>query len=365
MKILVCSDAHTDARCCGVERFDEVKEAFEDVVSHAVAMNHAGRQTFVAFTGDLCDGDDARDVLRASSLAIETGRDLEHDDISQLWIMGNHDPLGDGSTTLDPLACALGEDDVARGPIHRELCEAGEYYPVLALPYSSSPYDAEEVLATFLRETVKAAHRFVFSHLMLPGMHPGSESAEMARGRDRMFPVELLKGAQRCTVVNGHYHRAGFGPEGIFIPGAMTRNTFGEEKNEPGFLVLDVDRGRVTFEWPPFLSARRMVTIGAGTQRGPFDHVRGAFVRIDPEGMDAEQLPSLVEKVRAHEPLAVKVLAVRRDDVVTAKSERSDLDSEQRRSTREVVLGMTEEATTRDRPALRGFVESVLDDAGL
>lgn len=363
MKIVACSDAHTDARCCGVERFDEIADAFGEVREYAVLQDDP---CMLVFGGDLCDGEDGRDVLRASTLAIGHANYAHlHGVEDQLWLVGNHDVLGDGSTTLDPLAEAIaGFGHVAKAPMRIDLPEDADAGSVLALPYSSKPYDAADALAEFLRETKDAAQRIVFTHLMLPGMHPGSESQEMARGKDRMFPVELLKTARRCTVVAGHYHAGGMGPGGIHIVGSMARNTFGEEENVPGFLVLDVQKDRVKIERVPFSSSRRMVTVRGG-QALSSKLIAGAFVRLEPaDDMVEAGVARLVEIVRGAGPLAVKVLGARRAAVVLEPSSAESLGIE-RRSTRDVVMAMTAEAVSRDRAALRGFVEVVLDESGL
>jgi hypothetical protein len=370
VKIAVCSDAHTDARCCGVERFDEVARAFDEVADYAEGMPYSDleRAMFV-FDGDLCDGDDGRDVLRASSLAIEHARRLAEAGIGkQLWVAGNHDVLGDGSTTLDPLA-AVGDRFVVRGePLRIDIVEDGEILAVaLAFPYSPKPYDAERALAFFLEDTKTIPQRIVFTHLQLPGMHPGSESQEMARGKDRMFPIGLLKGARRCTVVAGHYHAGGVGPAGIHIVGSMCRNTFGEEENTPSFLVLDVTPNGVKVERRPFSGSTAMLTIDTLRTTSEYEACRGAFVRIDPgENCPPDVVAEMEKRAREAGALAVKVMGTRRDAVIV-DADKPDLSAQQmeRRSPREVVMAMTAEAVSRDRGALREFVESVADEAKL
>ena len=367
MKVVACSDAHTDARCCGIERFDEVACALSEAKNEALELHRSGHEVLFAFNGDLCDGEDGRDVLRANKLLIEEVYELSAQGVYTLLVAGNHDVLGDGSTTLDPVAAteyaycsALLGPKTLYVPMKREM--GADMIPVLALPYSPKPYDAEKALAGFLEETKKATRRLVFTHLQLPGMHPGSESQEMARGKDRMFPVDLLKSAKRCTVIAGHYHRACKRQDGVLVVGSMACNTFGEQDNEPSYLVLDVSAEGVKVERRCYMRASKMITLRSFSIEKL--HVDGAFVRIEPpHNSSDEDVARFAAQVREHGALAVKVERTRRDEVVVQKSERSD--PEPRRSLREVVLAMSAEAVSRDRAALRELLEEVCDEAAL
>ena len=245
--LTVVSDAHLDARTAGVERFDEIRESFEEAVKHAIDRRSANPSTpsLFVFCGDLCDSDDGRDVLRASAYAVDVAVRLMLSGIRSLWIAGNHDIVEDGQTTvLEPLK-GLERGD---GRLPRPIVASTEpvYFrlgwppppesmtTVLALPYSPTPYDA----AAALRE----GPDLVFGHLMLPGMHPGSESAEFACGKDRMFPLEELRAMKRRPrlVVNGHYHRHQTTEDGIVIVGSLARLTFAETQGAPGYLSIDL-----------------------------------------------------------------------------------------------------------------------------
>jgi DNA repair exonuclease SbcCD nuclease subunit len=251
VKIVAVSDLHTNARTMGKERFDEVERGLVEAVEVAID----GKAGLFAFCGDLCDTDDARDVLRALVLAMDVAIYLAIRGVTSLWLSGNHDVCGDGeTTTLEPLRIA-GEKlyGTFNAKIHaatRDSCFfcVGDPSPyrekiaVLALPYSPRPYDADAAL----RKAAKDAGTlplFVFSHLMLPDMHPGSESAEMMRGKDRAFPLDAMREVKPALVVQGHYHRGqrvsiAPGLE-IHIPGSLARLTFGEERHDPGYLLVD------------------------------------------------------------------------------------------------------------------------------
>jgi DNA repair exonuclease SbcCD nuclease subunit len=249
VRIVAVSDLHLDARTAGVERFDEIVESCEEAVAFAIDASSARADLF-AFCGDLCDSDDGRDVLRASAYAVDVAVRLYNRGIHSIWIAGNHDVVADGfTTTIDPLKglqrFELPPTQVmvaTTGPRSWELHVSQWTYALVALPYSPEPYDApaawdEHVSSYGVRSGFST---IVFSHLMLPGMHPGSESKELARGKDRAFPLEAMKARPVSLVVNGHYHARQVTPDGIQIVGSLARLTHGEEQNDPGFLVLDV-----------------------------------------------------------------------------------------------------------------------------
>jgi DNA repair exonuclease SbcCD nuclease subunit len=258
VRIVCVSDLHLDARTAGVERFDEIVESCEEAVAFAIDAED-GRADLFAFCGDLCDSDDGRDVLRASAYAVDVAVRLHNRGVHSLWIAGNHDVVADGfTTTLDPLKglqrFELPPTKVmvaTSSPRSWELKVSQRTYVLVALPYSPEPYNAaaawEEHVTSHGGHSRSASGVFstkhptiVFSHLMLPGMHPGSESKELARGKDRAFPLEAMKARPVSLVLNGHYHRRVVTPDGVQIVGSLATLTFGEEYHEPGYLVVDV-----------------------------------------------------------------------------------------------------------------------------
>jgi DNA repair exonuclease SbcCD nuclease subunit len=245
MRVVCCSDAHLDWRTAGVERFDEVRESFEQAVSFAI--EEKPKTDLFAFCGDLCDSDNGLDVLRATAFVVDAALKLGICGVPSVWVCGNHDICGDGrTTTLTPLrAAALRLRTMGSSVpilVATEGCtsQAIGGVEVLALPYSPRSYDAEKALLDAGETAAKRNYPLlVFSHLMLPDMHAGSESGELARGKDRMFPLDAMRAVKPALVVSGHYHRAQTTKDGIRIPGALARLTFGEEDHTPSFLVID------------------------------------------------------------------------------------------------------------------------------
>jgi hypothetical protein len=54
------------------------------------------------------------------------------------------------------------------------------------------------------------------------------------------FPISTVrKRWPKAVMMNGHYHeRQNY--RGVQVPGSLVRLTHSEEKNDPGFLVLEV-----------------------------------------------------------------------------------------------------------------------------
>ena len=132
------------------------------------------------------------------------------------------------------------------GPWHFGLRD-NTLVAVFPHPPTVDPYDAEaharEIVQEMRRE--QYGRLIVLSHLSLRGMVPGSESREMARGRDCYLPLEILDEVSKPTLVlSGHYHkptewRRGPGKHTVHVVGSIDRFTFGEEDNEPRAMVLE------------------------------------------------------------------------------------------------------------------------------
>lgn len=261
MKILSSSDWHLDWTTYGIRRFDELSKAVDQ------SREHAAREEvdLYVFNGDLCDPDlSAPGTIMAIGKAIETAEWLRQRGIPSVWLRGNHDVIEDGSdrSTLTPLA-GLGEDvhvfdtsALKPIPLKRKHPWGSSFCEVLALPYPSAtkPYAMDAVFDAYdtaarLPNLLGAEPLLVLSHLRVPGVQPGEESGEMARGRDIDYPLErvlrIAKNNGRAIVLlQGHYHRQqslNFGGVYMHIPGSLARLTFGEEYHTPGFMLIEVE----------------------------------------------------------------------------------------------------------------------------
>jgi DNA repair exonuclease SbcCD nuclease subunit len=229
-----------------VDRFDDVRRAVHRTVDVAIAE----KVDAYAFLGDLCDPDDAPRALRAVELMLEVERRLSAECITSYWLAGNHCVIEDGSgrTVLSPMRAL--QSVRSKSEVH--LFEGAEVrrdfgnVAVLALPFtaSSHPYDPAE----FVRQAAAYRETFVvLSHLAVPGIQPGEETTEMPRGREVILPVDALlalkQRVKKLVVLSGHYHRAQTvdirGLE-VHVVGSVERLTFGEERHDPSFLILEV-----------------------------------------------------------------------------------------------------------------------------
>lgn len=229
MKVYVSSDWHADWFTDGYERFDEIEAATAKLISGIEPGS-----VFI-FAGDLTNPY-TRNVHRAVALAVAFYRELEARSIPSLWLTGNHDIIEDGRVSHTLLALEAAGAMVADSP---GVYEVGNLN-VLALPYTATQqsYDPARVV-----EDLAAAPfphiDFVVGHLNIEGIERGSESDEMARGRDVFWPIETVERVlPKAKKVNGHYHRSQIF-RGIHIPGDLVRLTHSEEKNRPCYLVFE------------------------------------------------------------------------------------------------------------------------------
>ncbi|MDF2697890.1 MAG: nuclease SbcCD, subunit [Labilithrix sp.] len=247
VRIVVVSDLHFDKDTLGVPRMPEVCAALHQAVEYAIEIDAAA----LLCLGDISDPDIGGAASLAPKHCAAAALRLEHHEIHSVWIAGNHDVYEDGSgaTTLSPIVAL----DSGTGCIHvverPAFIDIAHRLAIACLPFTavSHAYDPD---VAYTRMTEEAAKRkeppaiIVAAHLTIPGVEPGEETTDMPRGRDVVFPFEATRGA--LARLNGHYHRRQvFDPEDggppIHIPGAPARFAFGEEGNDPGFLVLTVE----------------------------------------------------------------------------------------------------------------------------
>ncbi len=246
MKILATSDWHVDATTAGFSRFDDVVRSVERTVEAAIEE----KVGLYLFTGDLCDPDLGKAHTAAALTIASASRLLDHG-IRSMWVVGNHDVVedGTGTSTLEPLAAyasAVGNHWV-RVFARPTVIEAADFpFAIVPLPYvaRSHAYGPEEWIAKaghFLRDMQFTGRVLVPGHLMLEGISPGSETTDMARGRDLFYPIEkvLATWGDRAIMVNGHYHERQM-HRGVQVVGSLERITFGEEHASPGFLLMEV-----------------------------------------------------------------------------------------------------------------------------
>lgn len=240
MRVVTSTDWHGDWKTLGISRFSEIEAAVEQSVDWAIEK-HAN---VYAFLGDLADPDsNTGEMFESIALAQRAAIRLRKAKISSIWLAGNHCVCSDGSkaTSLTPLRSLGRYITVAERPMFLAN-EEFENFVFLCLPYTapSNAYDPVEVTKKAMAE---AGGRtvIILSHLSIPGITAGSETNDMPRGREVSFPLEEAKGA---FCISGHYHKrqvfkAKNGLE-IHVVGTLARLNFGEEDNEPGFMMFDL-----------------------------------------------------------------------------------------------------------------------------
>lgn len=237
MRAIVCSDLHADWSTAGFERASDIEAAVEETVRAAVDR----KATHWLFLGDLCDFGGSR-VHRAVELALRTAVRLHEAGIASRWLVGNHDVGEDGygTTTLGALK-ELADAGIDCRVYDRPQVEIVDHFlMIVALPFAarSHAYDP----AAFVRSVPCSGSRvLVLAHLNIIDIEPGSETTDMPRGREVVFPLDACRETygDRALLLSGHYHRQQV-YKGIHVVGSIERLTFGEATNEPSYMFLEV-----------------------------------------------------------------------------------------------------------------------------
>src|SRR5574341_974145 len=233
--LVLVSDVHIDAVTSGVQRFDEVARSISETVKAAAQL-----KAFWCFLGDWCNPDSPR-AFRSSAHAVAVAAELQRQGSKSIWLAGNHDVVedGKGTTTLSPLreaASVFTDVTVCERPSLHVFEE--ERIAFWCLPYAArvGHYDADKFVRTYARST-DGYENVVLGHLTLQGIEPGSETKDMARGRDMDWPLEAIREClPDAKVFGGHYHRRQEFA-GVQIVGSIARFRHDEEGHEPGYLV--------------------------------------------------------------------------------------------------------------------------------
>lgn len=251
MRILTCGDLHADAYTAGLQRFADVERSLWGAARLAVEQGCA----YFVQVGDLCDP--GPQASRCAAVAIEVSAWLIVRGVRVRWLVGNHDVVedGTGSSTLEPVA-EFGRSLGDFGPASVKQCAVwsrpsiewldGDDVFVVALPHPARGF--EYVPADYVRSIAPAAYAearvvLVFGHLTVPGKVRGTESVEMARGREVLYPVAecVEKWGDSCVLVDGHYHASSRRAQGpVLVPGSVERLDKGEACNDSSVFILEV-----------------------------------------------------------------------------------------------------------------------------
>lgn len=231
MKLLITGDFHRDLTLDGYDRYDELTRAIQEVEETVIGEDI---DVFV-FLGDLTDPD-SPNAHRAIADTIGFARRIELSGsrtVKTFWIPGNHDIVEDGRGTHTLLALREAGFTVVDEPLLMTVKEKR----FLFLPYTglARRYDPLAFVKAFSDDLKLHA---VFGHCTrIPGHPDGSETTDMHRGRDLVFPTaELKRRFPGAMLFNGHYHRRHLGD--VMTPGALARCTHGEADMTPGYLLV-------------------------------------------------------------------------------------------------------------------------------
>jgi hypothetical protein len=199
------------------------------------------------FLGDLSNPYSSG-VHRAVELSVRVAAELNCREVMNTWLTGNHDVVEDASGSHTLLALkALDTSWLPAGGFTRVADEPRalpfEDWLLLTLPFTAPTraYDPVEQVERYAEQYAATEVPVVIAgHLNIEGIAAGSETSDMARGRDVMFPLErVLQLFPRAILLNGHYHEQQVF-RGIRIPGSLLRLTHSEEEHEKGFLILEL-----------------------------------------------------------------------------------------------------------------------------
>lgn len=263
MKILMTSDWHLDAMTAGKPRIDEHR-AYRDKLCDIAEVEDVD---IVAFCGDAFDPGQ----MLGPFYTVEMMRSVEavhaRARYGSIWISGNHDVVESwhGVTTMSPVAILA---EHMEGAIHvvekpdavrflwthdMPVSETGQAVGgvvFLCLPYVARPvYDKTHEDNAIHRARMLAEEDgmnlpiVVIGHMTVPGASLGSESVEMARGRDLDLPARGIRDLKPSVVVNGHYHEpqtVKVNGVNVIIPGSPHRFTFSERNDRKGCVIVEL-----------------------------------------------------------------------------------------------------------------------------
>lgn len=180
-------------------------------------------------------------------------------------VVGNHDtPNAAGKANTLDIYSALEIDNVwvSRKPELLQIPTKSGTLQVITLPWlHKDDYKTVAEKLTLLYEKIKTASpAILLSHAEVEGSSYGSEKG-MAIGNDVTVPLSLLTDRRLSYVALGHIHKHQVLAKNplVVYAGSPHRIDFGEEKEEKGICLVEIDE-TTTFRFIP-TGARKFLTI--------------------------------------------------------------------------------------------------------
>ena len=179
-----------------------------------------------------------------------------------------------GQPGIHVLDTAVGQVQVAGLPyITRSFLLTREEYKDLPIEEVNRLLiaKAEEILRLFASQVDPALPAILTVHGSVANAMLSSEQSIMMVGHDPVLPLSVLAVPAWDYVALGHIHRhqdlhPGAQPPVVYS-GSIERIDFGEEREEKGFVWVEVQKGQSTYEFIP-VPARRFVTLRVDARDG-------------------------------------------------------------------------------------------------
>lgn len=243
------SDLHIGLVTDEIERTDEIIGVLEHVFKHALKI----KADAVVLGGDIFHNNTPNEHLIA--MFIHALNILNGSAIKIYVMVGNHDAIAKHSRK----SCLSFLHKIEKGypnvrlidrPLNKRMfrLEAGDVYFTF-LPFIRQAHVEGMTVQQCMDKTVAQMNRklemgdrwFVFSHLNVPGVIPGTEETMLKRV-DVQLPKLLMEtriGGNRPTVIQGHIHtKQDLG--NVHIVGSPVFVDFGEKEKQKYFLEIDI-----------------------------------------------------------------------------------------------------------------------------
>jgi len=311
IKLLHFSDVHLGVENYGrldpqtglSTRLGDFLRSFDSLVDYALAED----VHLVVFTGDAYQTVHPNPTNQREFA--KRIRRLSEANIPVFLLIGNHDlPLAIGKAASTEIFNTLDVPNVVvadRVATHHIETKGGTVQ-IVALPWpirshlltkaqfrGKSIEEVNEELADAVTELVTQEIRdldpdlpaVLAAHVTVFGAETSNGSGQgVFLGRDVILPNRLLANPALDYVALGHLHKHQVVREDnppVVYAGSIERIDFGEEKEEKGFVLVEVERGRAQFQFIP-LEAR-------------------SFLTIDVEAKGADPTAQVVEAIASHD----------------------------------------------------------------